>query len=86
MAADLHALLTAAEIPPPYVLAGHSIGGIVARRFCARHPEAVAGIVLLDSSHENQMLRTGGKEPPPTSGSWLSARPAYSARAGWPAR
>lgn len=57
MAADLHALLTAAGIPPPYVLAGHSIGGIVARRFCAQHPDLVAGILLIDSSHEQQTRR-----------------------------
>ena len=31
--------LSAADIPPPYVLAGHSLGGIVARRFCTRYPE-----------------------------------------------
>ena len=40
MAADLHALLSAAGIPAPYVLVGHSIGGIVARRFYARYPGA----------------------------------------------
>ena len=54
MAADLHALLIAAGIPPPYVLVGHSIGGIVARRFYAQHPDLVAGMVLVDSSHERQ--------------------------------
>jgi pimeloyl-ACP methyl ester carboxylesterase len=59
MAADLHALLSAAGIPPPYVLAGHSIGGIVARRFYARYPGIVAGIVLVESSHEDQGRRVG---------------------------
>ena len=58
MAADLHALLTAAGIPPPYVLVGHSIGGIVARRFYAQHPDLVAGMVLVDSSHEQQGRRS----------------------------
>jgi pimeloyl-ACP methyl ester carboxylesterase len=57
MAADLHALLAAAGIPPPYVLVGHSIGGIVARRFYAQHPDLVAGMVLVDSSHEQQGRR-----------------------------
>jgi pimeloyl-ACP methyl ester carboxylesterase len=57
MAADLHALLSAAGIPPPYVLVGHSIGGIVARRFYARHPGLVAGMLLVDSSHEQQAKR-----------------------------
>ena len=54
MAADLHALLCAAGIPPPYVLVGHSIGGVVARRFYAQHPGMVAGMLLVDSSHEQQ--------------------------------
>jgi pimeloyl-ACP methyl ester carboxylesterase len=57
MAADLHALLHAAQIPAPYILAGHSIGGIVARQFYAGHPDEVAGMVLLDSSHEDQARR-----------------------------
>ena len=57
MAADLHTLLRAAKVPPPYVLAGHSIGGIVARRFYVRHPDEVAGILLIDSSHEGQARR-----------------------------
>jgi pimeloyl-ACP methyl ester carboxylesterase len=58
-AADLHALLSTAGVPPPYVLVGHSIGGIIARRFYAQHPNLVAGMVLVDSSHENQESRTG---------------------------
>jgi pimeloyl-ACP methyl ester carboxylesterase len=57
MAADLHALLAAAEIPPPYVLVGHSIGGIVARRFYVQHPGLAAGMLLVDSSHEQQARR-----------------------------
>jgi pimeloyl-ACP methyl ester carboxylesterase len=57
MAADLHALLTAATIPPPYVLAGHSVGGIIARRFYAQHPDLVGGMVLIESSHEQQQKR-----------------------------
>jgi pimeloyl-ACP methyl ester carboxylesterase len=57
MAADLYALLSAAEIPAPYILVGHSIGGIVARRFYVEHPGMVAGMLLLDSSHEQQASR-----------------------------
>ncbi len=54
---DLHALLAAASIPPPYVLVGHPIGGIIARRFYARYPDLVAGMLLVDSSHEEQAER-----------------------------
>jgi pimeloyl-ACP methyl ester carboxylesterase len=57
MADDLHALLRAAGIKPPYILAGHSLGGVIARRFQARYPGEVAGLLLLDSSHENQVNR-----------------------------
>jgi len=58
MAADLHALLCSAGIPPPYILAGHSLGGIVARRFYARYAGVVAGMALIESSHEQQATRT----------------------------
>jgi pimeloyl-ACP methyl ester carboxylesterase len=57
IAADLHALLCADAIPGPYVLVGHSYGGIIARRFYAQHPEMVAGMLLVDSSHERQARR-----------------------------
>ena len=57
MATDLYAMLHAAGITPPYVLAGHSIGGIIARRFYVQHPDEVAGILLIESSHEDQGRR-----------------------------
>lgn len=60
MADDLHALLEAAGIAPPYIIAGHSMGGIVARRFRSRYPADVAGMLLIDSSHEGQARRFGG--------------------------
>jgi pimeloyl-ACP methyl ester carboxylesterase len=59
MADDLHAALAAAGIGPPYVIAGHSLGGIVARRFQARYPADVTGMLLVDSSHEDQSRRFG---------------------------
>lgn len=54
---DLRLGLRAAGISPPYLLAGHSIGGIIARRFASRYPGDVAGMVLIDSSHEDQVRR-----------------------------
>ncbi len=51
---DLHRLLEIEKIPGPYVLVGWSLGGIYARRFAARYPGSVAGMVLVDSSHEEQ--------------------------------
>jgi thioesterase domain-containing protein len=60
---DLAALLKAAHIPPPYVLVGHSIGGIYVRKFDQRYDSLVAGIVLIDSSHEEQIWRFAKDEP-----------------------
>jgi pimeloyl-ACP methyl ester carboxylesterase len=48
-AADLHALLAAAHVAPPYVLAGHSSGGVYTRIFAGMYPTEVAGMVMLDA-------------------------------------
>jgi pimeloyl-ACP methyl ester carboxylesterase len=50
VAEDLHLLLTNAHIGPPYVLVGHSIGGLHAAVYTSRFPEEVAGLVLVDST------------------------------------
>ncbi|MBI2748408.1 MAG: alpha/beta hydrolase [Burkholderiales bacterium] len=57
MVEDLHALLQAARVPPPYVLVGHSAAGMSIRVFADRYPDEVAGLVSVDSSHENQSTR-----------------------------
>jgi pimeloyl-ACP methyl ester carboxylesterase len=57
MVDELHALLTAAEIPGPYVLVGHSAGGLVVRLYASEYPDEVVGMVLLDSTNENTWLR-----------------------------
>lgn len=64
---DLQALLKAADVPPPYVLVGHSAAGMNIRVFADRYPEEVAGLVPVDSSHEDQAPRfwaigSGSKE------------------------
>lgn len=51
---ELHTVLNKAKIRGPYILVAHSIGGYNARLFAATYPKEVAGIVFVDSSHENQ--------------------------------
>lgn len=59
MAEELHRTLVAAGVAPPYLVVAHSMGGIIARRFAARYPGDMAGMVLVDSSHEDQVRRLG---------------------------
>jgi pimeloyl-ACP methyl ester carboxylesterase len=54
VATALHALLEGAGEPGPYVLAGHSAGGIYVLNFARLFPEEVAGVVLIDSMHPDQ--------------------------------
>lgn len=65
-ATDLHAALKAAHIDGPYLLVGHSIGGLHAQVFASLYPNDVAGLVLVSSTHPDQ-TRT-----------WLSLLPPAS--------
>jgi pimeloyl-ACP methyl ester carboxylesterase len=47
---ELHALLSKAGIEGPYVLVGHSFGGLYMQTYAARYPDEVAGVALIDSS------------------------------------
>ena len=51
MVDELHALLRAAGVAPPYVLVGASFGGLNAQLFASEHPREVAGVVLVDGLH-----------------------------------
>ena len=56
VAKNLHTLLNNAGISPPYVLVGHSRGGIYVRAFYRQFPAETRGIVLVDSSHEQSPM------------------------------
>lgn len=57
VADDLHEALDRLSLPGPFLLVGHSLGGGFVRVFAARHPDEVAGLVLLDPVHEEQLQR-----------------------------
>ena len=72
---ELRALLAAAGENPPYLLVGHSLGGLFVQVYAARYPDEVQGLVLVDSSHPKQDRRLPREaieaempEPPPD---WL---------------
>ena len=71
IARDLHSLLAASGNPGPYILAGHSSGGVYVRFFAAAYPGDVAGVVLLDAQSPHAtpvqsaapVLREPGQHP-----------------------
>jgi pimeloyl-ACP methyl ester carboxylesterase len=58
---ELHALLTAAKVSGPYVLVGHSIGGLLVRRYTEQYGSDVIGVVLAAATHESARLGVIGK-------------------------
>ena len=62
MASELHALLHRADIAPPYVLVGHSLGGANIRAFAYLFPAEVAGLVFIDPFNEKVFSAVTEKE------------------------
>ncbi len=56
---ELRLFLRSNGLNPPYVLVGHSLGGLYMQLFSRRYPEEVAGVVLVDSTHPNQFKDKG---------------------------
>jgi len=54
---DLHKLLKAVHIAPPYILVGHSAAGMYIRVYADHYPDEVAGMVSVEGSHEDQWIR-----------------------------
>jgi pimeloyl-ACP methyl ester carboxylesterase len=66
--AELRALLKERQLPPPYVLVGHSLGGLYMQLFARQHPHEVAALVLVDATHPLQLKGAGDPATWPT---WL---------------
>ena len=60
---ELHTLLLKAGVAGPYIIAGHSFGGYNAQLFARNYPDETAGLVLIDSSHPEQIERLPGPKP-----------------------
>jgi len=54
---NLHRLLANANIEGPYVMVGHSLGGVYVRQFSADNPDDVVGVVLLDEANPKQFVK-----------------------------
>lgn len=54
---DLNHLLSNGSVAGPYVLVGHSLGGLIVQRYAQQNPNRVAGLVLIDATHEDQLRR-----------------------------
>ena len=61
---DLHTLLINANVPAPYILVGHSIGGYNVLLYTNQYPQEVVGVVLVDSSHPDQDSKVAAVLPP----------------------
>ncbi len=60
--AELRALLQARQLPPPYILVGHSLGGLYMQLYARQYPREVAALVLVDSTHPEQLRGMGAPE------------------------
>lgn len=52
---ELRTLLHNADVPPPYIMVGHSFGGIYVRKYLEQYPDEVVGLILVDSSHPDSI-------------------------------
>lgn len=86
MAEDLHLAMQATAVPTPFILVGHSFGGLLSQNYLARFPADVAGLVLVDSMHPEQFARftAAGIDVPVDPHYVLGHTPAFAATHGLP--
>ena len=79
---DLHGWLKVSGEKAPFILVSHSISGLYARRFVTRFPSEVAGLVFVDSSHEEQAWRLHDLDPQGSALDEMTARLGYYVKPG----
>lgn len=83
---DLHGVLERSGLPAPYILVGHSFGGLIVRVFQQQHPELVGGLILVDPVARSEWHRDTGISPDRkrmlARGAMLSRRGAWLAKIG----
>jgi pimeloyl-ACP methyl ester carboxylesterase len=83
MTEELHELLRAAALPPPFVLAGHSYGALVCQLYAARYPHEVGGLVLVDPPDVDSWSRPDERQRARIErGARLARRAAVASRFG----
>lgn len=78
---DLRMLLAKASLAPPYLMVGHSLGGLLIRRFDSQYPGTVQGMVFVDSVHEEGIWRALDIDPRAYQGT--SLKPEDIRRSGY---
>jgi pimeloyl-ACP methyl ester carboxylesterase len=79
---QLHTLLQNAALPGPYVLVGHSLGGLYVRGYAAQYPDTVAGMVLIEGTHPDFLARQGQPDVLPNADGQMMAAGPVVARFG----
>ena len=87
MVRDLEQLLGNGSVAAPYVLVGHSLGGLIVQHFARKNPQRIAGLVLVDATHEDQFRRLDETVALATTTGWsrLEIHDSFSVPEGLPA-